>query len=611
MHKVLERQLRKHFGTVDAVPAPLQPFLAAVDRFYEEADQDRALVERSLDLASQELLDRNDLLHQQQAELRVILDSVPAAIFYKDGENRILGLNEAGARLFGKPRAELEGASTYDLLPRPVARKLHDDDLEVIHNGQPHLGVEEAHPDGNGGLHWFQTDKVPHRGPDGRIDGVIVLSLDITDRKTALEEVRRRTATIQLLQQVPLLANEATTVEEAARLCLDKVCDYTGWPIGHAYFVNESGTELVSRQVWHRPPGPTFEAFRRVTEATVLGPGIGLPGRVWEGRHAIWLPDVMTDVNFSRAKRAADLGVHAAFAFPIMVDGQVLAVLEFFSEQIQAPDKDLLEVMGNVGEQLGRVLERRRSEAELKAAYAQLQEVDRARIQFINTAAHELGTPLTPIKIQVEMVKNRLTAGAEPQQRKSVEILERNVDRLSHLVKDLLDSARLQTGQLKVTAQPADLALEATRAVEAYGQIADKAGIDLHFDGGVALPVAADVRRLGQVLDNLLSNAVKFTPVGGTIQVTAHREGDWAKVIVRDSGIGIRPELVAKLFLPFSQVHDTMQITQPGTGLGLYISKGIVEALGGMIGCESAGVGQGTAFWFALRMKPDAAPAAV
>ncbi|MES2154386.1 MAG: ATP-binding protein [bacterium] len=618
MHKLLERQLKKHFGSLEAVPADLAPVLDQIDRSYTEADADRRLVERSLELTSGELLERNSALTAElenrtytESLRSAILDSALDCIILMDQQGIVREFNPAAQRTFGFTREQAVGKRLAELIIPEKYRAAHSAGLQkYLATGDGpvlHKRIEIVGLRADGSEIPVELAIIPFKAAGQAMFAGYLR--DLSDRMRAQEEIRRRTATVQLLQQVPLLANEADSMDEAARLCLEKVCEYTGWPVGHAYFVNEADTEMTSHGVWRLPPGLEFEAFRTVTEATTLGPGIGLPGRVWESRKPAWIPDVMKDNNFPRATRAQAIGVHSAFGIPVLVGHRVLVVLEFFSDHIREPDEELLTVMANVGEQLGRVLERRRAEAELKAAYQQLQEVDRARIQFINTAAHELGTPLTPIKLQVEMVKNRLDAHAEPQQRKSVEILERNVSRLSHLVKDLLDSARLQTGQLQVVPQTLDIHQEAERAVEAYRQPAAAAGVRLTLAPGRPMAILADVRRIGQVLDNLLSNAVKFTPHGGAVRVDVERTGSFARVSVRDGGIGLRPDAIAKLFQPFSQVHDTMQITQPGTGLGLYISKGIVEALGGDVGCTSPGLGKGSTFWFTLRLADQTAAA--
>ncbi len=618
MHKLLERQLRRQFGNLEGIPPTLQPLLDQVDRSYLAADQDRALVERSLELTSIELLDRNasltaELENRAYTEsLRgAILDSALDCIILMDEGGIVREFNPAAQRTFGFTKEQAVGQRLSHLIIPAKYRELHAKGLRYyLATGEgPVLRkrIEITAIRADGVEIPVELAIIPFKAAGKTMFAGYLR--DLSDRVRAQEEIRRRVATIQLLQQVPLVANEAETVDEATRLCLDKVCEYTGWPIGHAYFVNDAGTEVVSHGVWHMPADSQFSEFRRITESTALGPGRGLPGRIWESRKAAWIPDVMMDPNFPRAKNALEIGVHGAFGFPVPVRGRVLAVLEFFSDHIKEPDQELLAVMGNVGEQLGRVLERRLAEAELKAAYEQLQEVDRARIQFINTAAHELGTPLTPIRLQIAMARNQLNDASKPDQRKMVEILERNVTRLAHLVQDLLDSARLQTGQLKLVAQRLDLAQETQRAVDAYQQIAATSGVRITLSVSQGTLVNADLRRVGQVLDNLLSNAVKFTPKDGTIDVTVRRDGAGAWVRVHDSGIGLSADSVARLFHPFVQVHDTMQITQPGTGLGLYVSKGIVEALGGTIGCASEGLGKGATFWFTLPLADVGQPA--
>src|SRR5688500_11342654 len=124
----------------------MEEFLNAVDATYHGADADRALIERSLDLTSRELLARNSELRTRAREQQVIFDTVPALVFTKDAENRIMRVNRAGAQVFGKDPGVLEGASTYDLLPREVAVALHQDDLEVIRSRKPKLGIVESHP---------------------------------------------------------------------------------------------------------------------------------------------------------------------------------------------------------------------------------------------------------------------------------------------------------------------------------------------------------------------------------------------------------------------------------------------------------------------------------
>ena len=169
-------------------------------------------------------------------------------------------------------------------------------------------------------------------------------------------------ATVQLLQKVAVAANEAQTIESALQACLDYVCNYTGWPIGHVRLVIDAHGKLVPTGVWHLEHPERFSVFRQVTQNTPSIQALGLPGRVLSGKKPVWIRDVTQDENFYRTQLAIDIGVKAALGFPVLVRSEVAAVLEFFIDQSLDPDEKLLEVLGNVGTQLGRVIERKRSE---------------------------------------------------------------------------------------------------------------------------------------------------------------------------------------------------------------------------------------------------------
>lgn len=169
-------------------------------------------------------------------------------------------------------------------------------------------------------------------------------------------------ATVQLLQKVAVAANEAQTIEKALQACLDYVCNHTGWPIGHVRLVIDAQGKLVPTGVWHLEHPERFSVFRQVTQNTPSIQARGLPGRVLSGKKPVWIRDVTEDENFYRTQLALDIGVKAALGFPVLVRSEVVAVLEFFVDRILDPDEKLLEVLGNVGTQLGRVIERKRSE---------------------------------------------------------------------------------------------------------------------------------------------------------------------------------------------------------------------------------------------------------
>ena len=554
LHKLLERQLRRHFGSLEAVPPELAPLLASVSRSYDEADADRRLLERSLELTSQELLQRNASLRERERERQIIFDSVPAMIFYKDRDNRILDLNAPAAAAMGRPPEALRGVACEDLFPADIAKALHDDDLEVIRSGQPKLGVVEAHPAGDGRMHWVRTDKVPYRDDKGRVQGVIVLSVDITGRRDAEEALRAS--------------------EERYRLIVETATEGI-WmldPHGRTTFANNVLAAILGYEREEMLGRPLVD-FKRPEDA---GAGRLKVEALLAGARS-------ADFRFRR-KDGGDVWTQLSAAPMLDEQGRTMGVLAMVTD----------------------ISRRRDAEMKLRDAYARLQQVDKERMMFLNNAAHELGTPLTPIRLQIHLLRTR--GDASPDARKAVEILERNFERLAHLVRDLLDSARLQAANLRLQLEPVDLREAVYPSVENYLAPAREAGVVIDVEEMAALPVVADRGRLGQVFDNLLSNAVKFTPRGARIRVAAGHGGGMAWVSVRDEGAGMRPADLDRLFRPFSQVHDTMQATRGGTGLGLYVSRGIMEAHGGTILAASDGLGKGSTFTVRIPLAPRRPP---
>ena len=259
--------------------------------------------------------------------------------------------------------------------------------------------------------------------------------------------------------------------------------------------------------------------------------------------------------------------------------------------------------------------DRLRSEQDRMAAREQrqelehLREVDLFKTRFMNMAAHELNTPLTPIKLQMHVLKARSDQEPMPaSQKRSIDLLDRNFKRLSGLVGDLLDSSRLQSDRMPVRPRPLDMAALVGDVVESFRPAAAEVGVTLQTEVSTPLPCRADADRITQAATNLLSNALKFTPPGGAVAVRAQGLGDRVRVEVQDSGIGLTPEQASRLFRPFEQVHESQVANKGGSGLGLYITRGILELHGGRIWGESGGPGTGSRFVFEIPTDPPVRP---
>jgi signal transduction histidine kinase len=252
-------------------------------------------------------------------------------------------------------------------------------------------------------------------------------------------------------------------------------------------------------------------------------------------------------------------------------------------------------------------IERRKSLDARQASAMQQKELARARdleemkTSFFNAAAHELYTPLTPIKLQLHMLRSADPGNLRADQSAALDVLDRNVERLQRLTNDLLDVARMEAGHLRMEKAAVDVGRLADECVGAFVPMAAKAGVSLSLTGRPGAFVQGDPVRISQVLYNLVSNAIRFTPRGGQIAIRVTSRGDQVECAVEDSGAGLTPGQIDRLFRPFSQVHlDAPGLPATGTGLGLFICKGIITLHGGRIWCRSGGTGRGSTFLFSL-----------
>ncbi|MGH9767788.1 MAG: hybrid sensor histidine kinase/response regulator [Blastocatellia bacterium] len=226
-----------------------------------------------------------------------------------------------------------------------------------------------------------------------------------------------------------------------------------------------------------------------------------------------------------------------------------------------------------------------------------LKEADRRKDEFLAMLAHELRNPLTPIRNAAQVLKLLDAPGAGAKAEWAREVIERQTQQLSHLVDDLLDVSRITQGKITLSHEPLDLASVVARAVEISRPLIDARRHDL----SVSLPpeplrVEGDLTRLSQVVANLLNNAAKYTEEGGKIRLTVSREDGRIALRVRDTGVGIAPEVLSHVFDLFAQAKRSLDRSEGGLGLGLTLVRRLVEMHGGAVEAHSPGLGQGSEF---------------
>ena len=415
-----------------------------------------------------------------------------------------------------------------------------------------------------------------------------ILEVQVAKRTRELQE---KNALVDLLHRVAVGANRAGSVEDSMRNCLEEICAYTGWPIGHVYVCSESDSEkLIPTTIWYVEDEDRFQTFKEVTERTEFKSGFGLPGRVLESKNAVWIKDVSQDPNFPRGKLTEDIKSHTGFGLPVLVGSRVAAVLEFYSTEVNEPDVSLLNVVDNISTQLGRVIERKIAEGAMQLALEQADLANRSKSELLANMSHELRTPLNAIiGFSQAMIKETFGILANDKYAEYATDIHHSGMHLLELINDILDVSAIEAGELKLYEEELDIADVCNATLRLIGPRIRDEKIYLTVDYAEGLPkIYADGRRLKQILLNLLSNSAKFSNEGGEISLRVSMQSDGEMIItVTDSGIGMDDREVAIALSKFGQVEGSWSRKYEGTGLGLPLTIKLVEAHGGTFSIES------------------------
>ncbi len=491
-------------------------------------------------------------LRETEYRLREFLDGIPSRAWFKDAQGRYLMLNSREAEARGPDAESMIGKSARDMLPADEAAVVNEEDSRVLMDGKT-LRIERQ---SNVSGEWLEIVKAPVRSRDGAVIGIVGVSRDISERKQAEEALRKS--------------------EGQLRAVLDAIPD-------RAWLKDLQGRYLAVNR--------STQEFFGLTQEQIVGKTLD----------DLYPSELRTRVNEEDARILSTLK-------PLRVERQFGAERRWY-DTIKTP------ILGPDGAAIGLVAiardvtERKQAEDELRAAKALAEEANRAKGEFLSHMSHEMRTPMNAILGFAELALLEQPDANQVEHLTKITAASRS---LLRVIDDVLDFERVDAGKLTLESIDFSLSDVLQNVRDVVGRAADAKGLALRMTvaGDVPARLKGDPSRIGQVLINLCANAVKFT-ANGAVEVTVRAEPPtdgkpMLRVAVRDTGIGISAEQLARLFQPFTQADSSTTRRYGGTGLGLVICRRLIELMGGRIWIESE-AGAGTTVLFTLPCLPGSA----
>ena len=491
-------------------------------------------------------------LRESEGRFRAVVNNSPTKIHIKDADGRYILVNREAEKLFGVTEEQARGKTTQEIFPEKTAASFVGHDQLVMETGQ---AIEEEEDwVREDGIHTYLTVKFPifdAAGPGGHIIGVGAIGTDITERKraeAALERLRR---------QYDMILRSAG--EGIYGLDMQ----------GKTTFVNPAAAKMIGWETEELIGKPQHDILHHTKPDGSPYPREECPiyaafkdGRV---HHA-------TDDVFWR-KDGTSFPVEYV-STPIQEDGRILGAVVTFSD----------------------ISDRKKSEEALRDAKEQAELTNRSKSEFLANMSHELRTPLNAIIGFSDMIRGEMFGPVgSPKYVEYIDDINESGEHLLALISDILDLSKIEAGKLELYEEDVDVARTIRSCLTLVKERAGHGGLTLESQIPPELPaLRADERKLKQILINLLSNAVKFTPAGGTVTIKSWLHPDDGYMCqVTDTGIGIALEDIPKALAPFKQIDSQLNRKYEGTGLGLPLTKSLVELHGGSLDLQSE-VGVGT-----------------
>jgi signal transduction histidine kinase/PAS domain-containing protein len=446
---------------------------------------------------------------------------------------------------------------------------------------------------------------------DGKLTGVVVTFRDVTERQRLEEELQLQAERAQILADAGAFFASNIDPVWVTQAISERIAEVVGdWA---AVILKSAGTnEMRVASISHRDLASLGLAWAYIYRQT-LTVGEGIIGQVV----ATGFPSLTTNINSAMSGMSAATDTTSYHTPTMQLSSLLILPLRTRRETIGAlviaandPDRvmteDKLPLAEALAERASLAIDNAMLYTEQVEARRKVEDLSRLKDEFLSIASHELRTPVTSIKGYTQLAKTLIHENDLRTSEEYLDIALEQIDRMSRLILELLDVSRIETGRLEIRREPIEWTAFVHEVVHHHHTAVSDRRLALNVPVN-GKRVLGDRDRLEQVLGNLMENAVKYSPDGSEIVVTVEDKGDHLVTSVRDRGIGIPADELSQVFERFHRGRQVSSTNYGGLGLGLYISKQIIERHGGTIWVESA-EGVGTAFYFSLPVASVGAP---
>ncbi len=566
--------------------------------YYESICEDITEQKRAEDELRRHRDHLQELVDKRTSELKLRIAALNAsanAIVITDRDAHIVWANRAFTTLSGYPLEEVVGKTPALWNSGKQDRAFYQELWRTIRAGEVWRG-EIVNRRKDGTIYDEEMTITPVPDESGQISHFIAVKQDITARKRMQEQLEWEAKVNTAVADLSRALLERRSVEDLSSMMLAQAQRLTGSRFGFVGYIDPRTGYLISptltRGIW--------ETCQVEDKSVVFKEFAGLWGWVLENKKSL-LTNSPADDPRSTGTPPGHLPIERFLAAPAMVGDELVGQIA-----VANPDRDYtqrdLQVIERLASLYALVIFRHREEMALKEAKEQAEAANRAKSEFLASMSHELRTPLNAIIGFSQVLQDEYFGKLTDKQAEYVDDILDSGRHLLSLINDVLDLSKIEAGKLELQFSPVDIKEVLEGALVLIAERAKRHRIALTLelpDELEGLTVAADERKLKQVLLNLLSNAVKFTPDGGEITVGARKQGEEILISVSDTGIGIPPEEQELIFDEFYQASRRPG-KATGTGLGLSICRKIVRLHGGRIWVESAGEGEGSRFSFTI-----------